>query len=214
MIEEAIRKLSLLLQGRIPEKFDPGNIKEENHRILAEKLNQLFEFFEEIDEFLVPLSKGELHDIRIQPRNFLGSPFKELHSRLLHLTWQAERVANGDYSQRIDFMGDFSEAFNAMVVCLEQKETALKNKIEELEKALFFIKKLEGILPICSKCKKIRLEGADPYDQSGWIGIEAFIAERTEASFSHGICPECVKALYPELKNVLKKLPPDHTEGL
>jgi len=206
MIEEAVKKLSLLLRGRIPEKFDPENIKEENHRILAEKLNQLFDFVEEIEEFVVPLSKGELHDIRIQPRNFLGSPFKELHSRLLHLIWQAERVANGDYSQRIDFMGDFSEAFNAMVVCLEHKETALKKKIEELEKALFYIKKLEGILPICSRCKKIRLEGADPHDQSGWIGIETFIGERTEARFSHGLCPECIKALYPELKDTLKKL--------
>jgi signal transduction histidine kinase len=65
--------------------------------------------------------------------NFLASPFKELHSRLTHLTWQAERVAQGDYSQRVDFMGDFSRAFNFMVESLERKELQLHEKIGELE---------------------------------------------------------------------------------
>jgi DNA-binding response OmpR family regulator len=47
------------------------------------------------------------------------------------------------------------------------------------------VRRLEGLLPICSYCKKIRDE------RDAWAPIEEFVARRTEASFSHGICPEC-----------------------
>ncbi len=138
---------------------------------------------EEIHDFIIPLSKGKLNGIKISSKNFLGSPFKELHSRLLHLTWQAKQVANGDFSQRVDFMGDFSEAFNSMIVSLDNNEKLLKKKINELEKAISHIKNLEGILPICSNCKKIRLEGTDAKDQDNWVQIENYISEKTEAKF-------------------------------
>lgn len=54
------------------------------------------------------------------------------------------------------------------------------------------LRHLEGILPICSACKKIRDE------QGSWHAVEAYVAERTEAEFSHGICPECMRRMYPE----------------
>jgi len=198
MNETVYEKLVSLLQGGIPAKIELEADDVGADRKLGETVNQLIDFMQEIHAFIVPLSRGELHGVRMQSRNFLASPFKELHSRLLHLTWQATRVAKGDYEQRVDFMGDFSEAFNSMIISLEQNEKALKNKIIELEKALAHITKLEGILPICSNCKKIRLEGADPKAQESWIPIESYLRERTEAQFSHGICPECVKKLYSE----------------
>lgn len=195
-----LEKLTSLLQGGIPAKIDLDAGNEGADRPLAETVNQLIDFMQEIHAFIVPLSKGELHDIRIQPGNFLASPFKELHSRLRHLTWQATRVAQGDYEQRVDFMGDFSEAFNSMIRSLKQNEKMLRDKIDELEKALAHISRLEGILPICSHCKKIRLEDTDPKIQENWIPIENYLCTRTEALFSHSICPECVKKLYPWLK--------------
>lgn len=199
MIEEAIEKLVILLQGKIPERIDTGNITDDSNQRLTVLLNQLFGFLQEIHEFIIPLSQGKLDEIKLpQPKNFLGSPFKELHSHLLHLTWQAKQVARGDYSQRVDFMGDFSEAFNFMITSLDNNEKALKRKIEHLEQALSHIAKLEGILPICANCKKIRLEGSDPKIQKSWVEIESYISKRTEAQFSHGICPECIKKLYPE----------------
>ncbi|MCX8069044.1 MAG: PAS domain S-box protein [Thermodesulfovibrionales bacterium] len=64
--------------------------------------------------------------------------------------------------------------------------------IEELEKALSRVKLLNGLLPICSGCKKIR-------DDTGyWKQIETYISEHSEAEFSHSICPECAQKLYPE----------------
>lgn len=199
MIEEAVRRLEALLHGKVPEKFDLGGIEDSTERDLAKELNELFVFMQEIHEFISPLSRGELYDLRVRSSNYLASPFKELHSRLLHLTWQAEQVARGDYGQRVDFMGDFSEAFNSMIARLAENESLLKRKISELEDALARIVKLEGILPICANCRKIRVEGGDPKDQTSWIEIESYISTKTSAKLSHGICPECLEKLYPGL---------------
>ncbi|MBW1780251.1 MAG: response regulator [Deltaproteobacteria bacterium] len=66
---------------------------------------------------------------------------------------------------------------------------------KELEQALEEIKRLQGILPICANCKKIR------DDRGYWQQIEAYISDHSEAEFSHSICPDCTKKLYPELYN-------------
>jgi PAS domain S-box-containing protein len=63
--------------------------------------------------------------------------------------------------------------------------------IAELTDALAKIKTLTGILPICASCKKIRDEAGE------WTAIENYVRDRSEADFSHGICPECAQRLYP-----------------
>jgi hypothetical protein len=85
-----------------------------------------------------------------------------------------------------------------MIVSLERNERLLKEKIDALEQALGHIKRLEGILPICANCKRIRLENSEPEDQKNWIRIENYLSVRTDAHFSHSICPECIEILYPE----------------
>ncbi|MEW5725638.1 MAG: response regulator [Thermodesulfobacteriota bacterium] len=65
--------------------------------------------------------------------------------------------------------------------------------IAQLQEALAEVKTLRGLLPICSVCKKIR-------DDSGlWQRIEKYIQDRSEVLFSHSICPDCARELYPEL---------------
>ena len=64
--------------------------------------------------------------------------------------------------------------------------------ILELKAALDNVKTLSGMLPICANCKKVR------DDKGYWNQIEAYISDRSEAKFSHGICPECAKKLYPD----------------
>ncbi|GEM_PF-1794400 len=73
----------------------------------------------------------------------------------------------------------------------------LQKKNVELENALGKVRTLEGILPICSKCKKIRIEGADPRRQDNWLRMEKYIEGKTQAHFSHGVCPDCMDKLYP-----------------
>jgi len=67
----------------------------------------------------------------------------------------------------------------------------LKRAVEEIDR-------LEGLLPICMYCKKIRSEDSDPGDPKSWRQIESFITERSEAVFSHGMCPECHEKMFPE----------------
>lgn len=62
---------------------------------------------------------------------------------------------------------------------------------------------LQGILPICCKCKKIRFDDANPYDPKTWKGIEEYISEKTEVDFTHGYCPECFEM---EKNNFLEEL--------
>ncbi|MGD2092196.1 MAG: MASE3 domain-containing protein [Candidatus Aminicenantes bacterium] len=69
----------------------------------------------------------------------------------------------------------------------------LKKNEEELRQALDKVKTLKGIIPICSRCKKIR-------DDTGyWQQVETYIEEHSDADFSHSLCWECAKELYPEL---------------
>ncbi len=62
----------------------------------------------------------------------------------------------------------------------------------ELREALAQVKRLQGLFPICSGCKRIR------DDDGYWNQIEVYISEHSEAEFSHSICPECISRLYPE----------------
>ena len=82
---------------------------------------------------------------------------------------------------------------------LAQQEIERRKRVErerekligDLQEALSEVKTLRGFLPICAYCKKIR-------DDAGyWQKIETYIQQHSEAQFSHGICPECAKTLYP-----------------
>ncbi len=68
----------------------------------------------------------------------------------------------------------------------------LKKSLTELEQAVLEVKTLKGMIPICMHCKKIR------DDQGYWYKLEKYLAEHTEAEFSHGICDNCLKKMYPE----------------
>jgi len=72
-------------------------------------------------------------------------------------------------------------------------EKELGKVVHDLQKALSEVKTLQGILPICSHCKKIR------DDKGYWKQIESYIRDHSEADFSHSICPECAKKFYPTI---------------
>jgi CheY-like chemotaxis protein len=77
--------------------------------------------------------------------------------------------------------------------CRKQREHELRKQNQELEQALREVKMLRGIIPICSGCKKVRI------DAGAWQQIETYIQQNSEAQFSHGLCDPCAKQLYPEL---------------
>jgi hypothetical protein len=75
---------------------------------------------------------------------------------------------------------------------IKQAEEKQRNLVVKLQEALAKIKTLSGILPICASCKKIR------DDRGYWNQVEAYVRDHSEAEFSHSICPECAKKLYPD----------------
>jgi len=94
------------------------------------------------------------------------------------------RDDNGTISQVVHVTRDITARKNA--------EEERERLIRELQKALGEIKTLTGLLPICANCKKIR------DDKGYWNQIEVYISEHSQAEFSHGICPQCAKKLYPK----------------
>ena len=83
-------------------------------------------------------------------------------------------------------------------VRIVQLQQALLDRFRELEDALMRVKQLQGLLPICSYCKKIR------NDRNYWEQVDAYVASHSEAHFSHGVCPDCYEL---HLKPQLERLP-------
>jgi DNA-binding response OmpR family regulator len=74
-----------------------------------------------------------------------------------------------------------------------QLQSALADRVKELEEAIANVKQLQGLLPICSYCKKIRDDG------NYWHRVESYIAGHANVRFSHGICPDCTSKLKADL---------------
>jgi PAS domain S-box-containing protein len=74
---------------------------------------------------------------------------------------------------------------------IKNAKLKLETTISELEDALSSVKTLEGLLPICANCKKIRRTGGN------WVGIETYVRDHSNADFTHSICPDCISELYP-----------------
>jgi sigma-B regulation protein RsbU (phosphoserine phosphatase) len=81
-------------------------------------------------------------------------------------------------------------------------QTKLADRIGKLEEALDRVKRLQGIIPICGYCKKVR------DDEDYWQNVESYIATHSEAEFSHGVCPSCfTQVVEPQLESYKASLP-------
>jgi PAS domain S-box-containing protein len=146
--------------------------------------------------------KGDILDVSISVATYLdrdGIPMGSVHC-LRDITHrkrveEALRKAHDELEQRVDErtakLARRTKQLKLELMERKRVEEERKRLISELRKALANVKKMSGLLPICSSCKKVR-------DDNGyWNQIEAYIRERSEAEFSHSICPECRKKLYP-----------------
>jgi diguanylate cyclase (GGDEF)-like protein len=97
---------------------------------LGQGLQFMAECVKETRAFSRALARGDLNSAMPSSENEMAAPLKALHATLRHLTWQTKQVANGDYNQRVDYMGDFAEAFNTMTRLLDERYRALVDEIE------------------------------------------------------------------------------------
>ena len=115
---------AVLRTGRVPELPADAAGDAELRRILDELAS--------LNRFVLAVSNGDL-DQTLAMRGNVAGALKTLQASLRHLTWQTQCVAGGDFTQRVDFMGEFSEAFNSMVAALEQMTGELARRNEELD---------------------------------------------------------------------------------
>jgi hypothetical protein len=116
------------------------------------------------------------------------------------------------YAQEADRLSDFTTSFViSTLVCVlvlrvilaayERERTRLTVLNAQLEHSLAEIRTLQGLLPICSWCKKIR------DDEGLWTQVEDYVAKHTDASFTHGMCPECAKTHFPGKEDQVLRSP-------
>jgi diguanylate cyclase (GGDEF)-like protein len=123
MLWSMTEQLSALLRGESAQAVETTDGDPVEIRALAEAVNRLIHSFVEAQPFLLALAAGDLNQ-EPPARNQLIAPFKHLHSSLRHLTWQTQQIAAGDLNQRVDFMGEFSLAFNSLIQSLLEKRLA------------------------------------------------------------------------------------------
>jgi Protein of unknown function (DUF3365) len=75
----------------------------------------------------------------------------------------------------------------------QQVETERERLISELQEALTNVRTLRGLIPVCSSCRKVR------NDQGYWTQLETYLRQHTDAEFSHGLCVDCLRKLYPDI---------------
>lgn len=86
---------------------------------------------------------------------------------------------------------------HAVVIRIDAVLQERRRLREQLEDALTHA--LSGFLPICASCKSIRLDGANPERQESWQQIESYLVTRTDAEFTHSLCPTCERKLYGDV---------------
>ena len=120
----AIQHLYALLNGAAVPQLPP-ELED------MEEMQTLHAHILELRRHMTLISKGDLSQ-DIQVRGYFAGLMKSHLANLRHLAWQVEQVSRGDFSQRVDFMGDFSRAFNNMVIQLDTTLTSLRTTEEAL----------------------------------------------------------------------------------
>lgn len=118
------------------------------------------------------------------------------HFQMRLKRWDGATIGVEDSARAVrDAQGQVIYYEGSLVDITERKraEAEREKLIAELQQALAEVKALSGLLPICASCKKIR------NDQGYWTQLELYISAHSQARFTHGICPDCMKKLYPEL---------------
>lgn len=128
---------------------------ENEYAQLVSYINRFLSEYNEFAEFMYSLSRGELDYTPPRGKMRVLQSFKSLQASLRHLTWKTQKIAAGDFSQRVDFMGDFSTAFNSMTqqlqqafADLEQANTELAEKNQQITASIRYAQRIQhAILP-------------------------------------------------------------------
>jgi two-component system, sensor histidine kinase and response regulator len=131
-IDRITRLIYDLLNGKKAELIEIENQEKDEIRQLSEFVNRLAQEFDSISNYSQNLSTGDFEQ-KIESKISIAQSLKNLQATFLHLTWQTSRIAEGDFTQRVDFLGEFSTSFNLMVEQLDSSYKKLNDQNRELE---------------------------------------------------------------------------------
>jgi DNA-binding NtrC family response regulator len=156
-----------------------------------------------IDVILLDLSLPDSNGSETFARMLAAAPHIPIvvMSGLDDETVAVQTVREGAQDYLLKGQADGHLLARAIRYAIERKEaqTEREELICKLQDALSNIKALQGLLPICASCKRIR------DDKGYWNQIEQYISEHSDAVFTHGICPECLEKLYPDFVKEVKE---------
>jgi class 3 adenylate cyclase len=138
--EEDIDKITeafhLILKGKIPAPIElPKDYPRNEIRQVVDYVNRFIAEYRTFADILSALSKGELDFDPPKGEMHVLQSFKNLHANLRHLTWKTQQIAKGDFTQKVDFMGNFSTAFNSMTQLLQSAFMKIELQNQELSEA-------------------------------------------------------------------------------
>jgi len=145
LIDRITAAIHYLRVGKTARPIDiPEDLPDNEIRQLITYVNRFLVEFSAFSEALAQMAQGELHTWAVASRMAVVQSLKTLHSNLRHLTWKTQQVADGDLEQKVDFMGDFSTAFNSMTQQLKDSREQLLKLNEQLETRNRFIRETFG----------------------------------------------------------------------
>lgn len=155
----------------------------EELRAFASGLEYFAECVMEINDLAKSLAKGDVVRAKVPSReNEMASPLKSLHSSLSHLTWQTTQIAKGDYGQRVNFMGEFADSFNAMVAQLKERRDALTEEIKNGEEKTKALEQSNSLFEAVTSCLHNLIAVVDIENSQEWLFInhpvEQFLKRR------------------------------------
>ena len=143
LLDEAVTALLGIINGHdcAPIELAADHCDEKTKEFI-QTFNLFLERYQELTDFVLALSMGNLDTGSPKGRMKALQSLKGMHSNLRHLTWQTKRVAEGDYNQQVDFMGDFSAAFNKMTLQLKESFRKIESQNSALADANRFLEEM------------------------------------------------------------------------
>ena len=158
----------------------------------------------EIKGLALALSRGELGSKPPSPGNEIASSLKSLQASLRHLTWQTQQIADGDYQQHVEFMGDFDTAFNSMIRQLEERRRISIREKTELEQYINMIISNSPDVILVFDTDGYAVLANEAYEQfSGKNSAEGIIGKTLPEVFSDEAHGELLKKMEVMFKETL-----------
>lgn len=204
-----------ILEGEKPVPVElPPDYPNNEIQQLVSCMNKMIVEYNHVADFMHSLSRGELNYIPSKGKMEILQSSKAMQSNLRHLTWKTQQIATGDFNQKVDFMGDFSDAFNKMTNQLTdtfEKLGARNQKLHQANEMLYQISRTDELTGIANR------RHFDELFETEWrraarlskpiavILIDIDFFKNYNDTYGHQMGDECLKRVANALKRAIKR---------